>query len=190
MIRFMLDSDKLADLPAGAAPVLGTYSDLVRSADVLSQLRQLHAGSEIVLIDRGLSDPTGLASVADVETGAMKPSDLPAWFDRKATAKIGWLTCYSNRANMAACDEALGARPHWRWIATLDGTCHITGFDPLRGPGLIQFAGENLLGLHADASLILNPNWHPGPAGQLAELVDNYLGAAQTNMRQLQIAIR
>ena len=163
MIRVMLDSDQLASLPSGMVPLLSTYSDLIPDLAALAALQRQHPGSEIILIDRGTGDPTGLASVADVEPGALTVAGLPAWFARKTAAKIDDLTVYSDRADLDAIDAVLkgtGHEGHWRWVATLDGTVDITGMPPLRRPAVVQILGSGQLGLHADLSLVLEPGWH------------------------------
>jgi hypothetical protein len=164
MIRIMLDSDKLGDLPSSAAPLLSTYSDLIGSPAALRELQAHHAGSKIVLIDRGMGDPTGLASVADTETGALAPSQLPAWFGRKQRHQVPFLTSYCNRDNLAECDRELQGVTHWRWVATLDGTAVLAlpGYTPLRRPAVIQVLGADKIGVHADLSLVYNDSWHGG----------------------------
>jgi hypothetical protein len=161
MIRVMLDSDSLGDLPSGIAPLLATYSDLIHDRHQLDLLAEHHLGSVIVLIDRGLGDPTGLASVADVERGAMTPGHLKAWWKARVS-RVPYLTAYCDRSNLAACDAALaGIAPrHWRWVATLDGTVAVAGMTPLLRPAVVQVAGSAMLGVHADLSLVLNKGWH------------------------------
>lgn len=164
MIRVAFDSDVLGDLPAGLAPVLMTYSDLVPTHTALNELSDKHPHSEIVLIDRNAGDPLGLASVADVEPGCLTAAQLPGWFERKTKNKIEYLTVYSDRADLPAIDDALrgtGHESHWRWVATLDGTVDITGLKPLHRPAVVQILGAARLGIHADMSLVLEPGWHP-----------------------------
>jgi hypothetical protein len=162
-VRIMLDSDDLAAIPSGVAPLIATYADLFPTLTALHEFEQAHPASEVVLIDRALGDPLGLASIADVESGALSPDQLPGWFDKKTAANVRYLTVYCDRDNLAACDAALGDRNHWRWIATLDGTAFLdlAGYTPLRRPAVIQCLGSNDVGIDCDLSLVMNPNWHP-----------------------------
>src|SRR5579862_7204604 len=100
MIRVAIDSDNLGDLPAGVAPILMTYADLIASRAQLAELEDHHRGSEIVLMDRGLGDPLGLSSEADVETGALSPGHLPGWFDKRTAAHVDYLTVYCNKSTL------------------------------------------------------------------------------------------
>jgi hypothetical protein len=159
MIRIMFDSDIIADLPRNA--MAATYSDLIPDNATLVKLEaQFPFG--LVLIDRH-GDPTGAAVILDVETGLHNVADIPGWLDKKkAEGIIG--TVYCNRGNLGACEAAIGARPHYLWVATLDGTMHITGFAPGERPAAVQFASETMLGFHADGSVIWVDQWHPSPA--------------------------
>jgi hypothetical protein len=161
-VRIMLDSEDLAAIPSGIAPLVASYADLFPTLAALHEFEQAHPASEVVLIDRALGDPLGLASVADVESGALSPGQLPGWFDKKTAANVRYLTVYCDRADLAACDAALGDRDHWRWVATLDGTAFLDlhGYPPLRRPAAIQCLGSNDVGIDCDLSLVLNPNWH------------------------------
>lgn len=162
MIRTAIDSDDLTVFTYPADFIL-TYSDLVTDPAAFGAA---HPSAQVVYIDRGLGDPGGKASIADVETGALSPADVPGWLDRKAAAGVQYLTVYMNRANRAAVDAAAGNRRPFRWVATLDGTLAIAGLTPLRAPSLVQFAGEQQTGIHADLSLVFNPGWHPSPVPQ------------------------
>lgn len=165
MIRVMLDTDDLAIIPnfAGHVPLLATYSDLIRDHAELDRLRKITAPSKLILIDRALGDPTGQASVADVEPRCLTAAQLPGWFARKTKASVEFLTVYSDRNDLPAIDEALkgtGHENHWRWVATLDGTAFIWGMAALRRPAAVQILGEDKLGIHADLSLVLEDGWH------------------------------
>lgn len=166
MIRVMLDSDKLGDLPPGIAPLLATYSDLVPTIAFLALLQEHHKGSEIVLIDRGLGDPTGLASIIDREDGAVPLGQLVPKYQSMVDRHVRFPTVYSDRNDLAACDEVLAAAgfdEHWRMVATLDGTAwlELPGYQPLHRPAVIQCLSAAMTGIHADGSLVLNPGWHP-----------------------------
>jgi hypothetical protein len=164
MIRVALDSDNLASLPAGIAPLLLSYSDLFPTLAALRDFEAARPGSEVVLIDRDLGDPTGLATIADVEPGALTPPDLPFWFDRKTGQGLAYLTVYSDRYNLPDCDNALKGTPyeeHWRWVATLDGTCFISGMDPFVRPAVVQVLNAESTGRDFDLSLVNEDGWHP-----------------------------
>jgi hypothetical protein len=163
MIRVALDTDDL-DALDGRFPILLTYSDLIETHDALAQLVQKYPASHIVLIDRGLGDPTGLATVADYEPGAIWPaSELPGWFHAKKAAGLDFLTLYCDRSDrQEALDALKGAEP-WEWIATLDGTLYVPALKPMERPAVIQFAGSQAAGVHADISLVIDEKWHPQP---------------------------
>lgn len=169
MVRIMLDTDNLADLD-GRFELLATYSDLVPDTAALAGLRARFPDSEIVLIDRGLGDPTGQASIADIEPGALGAGALPRWVAEKKAAGIRYLTGYCDRDNLPGV-EAIARHQIWHMVATLDGTCHIAGFTPMRGPAVVQILGEQQLGVHADLSLVLEDGWHPRdqPAAEAAQ---------------------
>ena len=167
-VRVMLDSDALGDLPAGLAPLLGTYADLITSPAELAALRQHHAGSQLVFFDRGLGDPLGIASIVDREDGAVPLGQLAPKFRSMHERGIAFPTCYSDRNDLAACDAELAAAgfdQHWRMVATLDGTAwlDLPGYTPLHRPAVIQCLPAAMTGIHADLSLVLNPGWHPTP---------------------------
>ena len=166
MIRVMLDSDVLADLD-GHAELLATYSDLIHNAADLEALKARHPDSEIVLIDRGTGDPTGEATVIDIETGAFGVDHVPGWVREKKIAGKKYLTGYCDRDNLPGV-QAIEGQGIWHWVATDDGTCHIQGFRPLHGPAVVQILGEGALGVHADLSLVFEDGWHPSTAAAAA----------------------
>lgn len=187
-IRVMLDTDVLGDL-TDHSELLATYSDLIPNEAALTALQKKYPDSEIILIDRGLGDPTGKSSVADVETGAMTVAEAPIWYDRQAKAGVKFLTVYVNRSNLSAVDAAMGSRKHYRWIATLDGTTDIPGFTPLHAPAAVQILPASKLGIHADLSLVMQDGWHPRPklvpATHLKPLVNRIIGDATTVQKGL-----
>jgi hypothetical protein len=68
----------------------------------------------------------GVAHCADVESGAMVDSDLAHWYDTaalKPDGRVPWV--YTNAANRAACDAAMGQRPHIKWSAHVGFGPHI-----------------------------------------------------------------
>jgi hypothetical protein len=163
MIRVMIDSDVLDDIPAGRAQIVATYADLFTSKIAFEEFEKAHKDSIVVLIDRGLGDPLGLASVADVEPECLTAAQLPAWFGRKKAAGVEFLTVYSDRSDLDEIQAALkgtGHEDHWRWIATDDGTVDISGLPALRRPAAVQILPETMIGIHADLSLVLEDAWH------------------------------
>jgi hypothetical protein len=150
----MFDSDNpdvLAEMHrTGELQLAATYADLVTPA-LAAQF-----GHDLLVIDRGQGDPHGLATCADFERGALTAIHAGAWWDEHHDR--GDLTVYANRDTMPALIRALGPhRPAWRWWATLDGTMRID-----RNPGaMVQFAGTDMTGFHADATIIYNPRWRP-----------------------------
>lgn len=170
MMRVMLDSDRIDIILAlnGAAPLLATYSDLVPHPDDL-QKKLTH--SKLVLIDRKLGDPSGKASVCDIEDTLFTPQEFPGWYDKKKAAGIEDLTAYVNRSNIAEVDKVAGNRSFFRWVSTLDGTCHIAGFPDLRAPAAVQVLGSAQVGVHADLSLVYENQWNATQELAAADLI-------------------
>lgn len=156
-IRFMLDSDQPSALTMHAG-IVATYSDLITDA---AAFEAALSGADVVYIDRGLGDPGNKATIMDVETGALSVSDAPVLFDTWHSQNRTFITGYVNRGNLAAFNAAMGKRQVWRWVATLDGTVHIDGDEPLFAPAIVQCLSADMLGIHADGSLVLNDLWHP-----------------------------
>jgi len=145
------------------APILATYADLVVGGAVtLAELER--EWGQVLLIDRGLGDPLGKASIIDIERGTHAATDAPAWYDRQHAAGVHYLTVYANRASQAAVNAAMGGRQFYRWIATLDGTAHVPPYAAGTAPAAVQILGATQLGFHADLSLVLEPWWQPAPA--------------------------
>jgi hypothetical protein len=165
MIRLMLDTDQPALLLTAAfprAPIVATYADLV-DAPTLGKLDAAH-WDQVLLIDRGLGDLTGRASVLDVEAKARTPGDAPGWYDQQHAKGVRYLTVYCDQDNLPAVNAAMGARDFWRWIARDDGICWIPGRTPGHAPAAIQTTNSAQLGFHADLSLVFKDNWNPAPA--------------------------
>jgi hypothetical protein len=165
MIRVMLDTDQPALLLTAAfprAPIVATYADLV-GAPMLGKLAAAH-WDQILLIDRGLGDLTGRASIIDVEAHADKASAAPAWYDEQLAKGVRYLTVYCDQSTLPAVNAAMGARDFWRWVARLDGICWIPGHTPGHAPAAIQTTPAAWLGFHADLSLVFRDNWNPAPA--------------------------
>ena len=160
MIRAMLDSDDLAAL-GHVTPLIATYADLFPTHAALHGFLASHPGQQVVLIDRALGDPLGVASVLDIEAHADGVGKLPGWYDRQHGRGIHYLTAYCDRSTLPAVIQAGGHRHVYHWVATLDGTVVIGGFAPLAAPAAVQCLGEAQLGVHADLSLVLEDQWHP-----------------------------
>jgi len=159
--RIGYDSDVIAAIPAGAA-VAWVYADQVHDNAALIALQGRWPA--VVLIDRGLGDPLGQASEIDIERGTFSPAAAPGWYDQQAAKGIRYLTVYSNRSTLAAVNAAMGSRPFYRHIATLDGTLLV----PEYPEAIVQFLGASTAGIpgtggHCDASIIRNHHWHPAP---------------------------
>lgn len=174
MIRTMFDTDVLADLDQ-PCHILATYSDLVPDA---SGIPFDATGRTLVFIDRGLGDPGGKATIWDVEGGALRVDQLPAKYDAAAARGLRYLTVYSDRSHLDAIDAVMGDRNYWSWVATLDGTLHVAGRPPLRGPAAVQFAGSQAVGLHGDMSLVFNDRWNPTHAMGRAKKLNDDVDAA------------
>jgi hypothetical protein len=156
-IRVLLDTNVLSALDP-ACELLATYSDLVPDP---AALEAKFPNSHLIYIDRGLGDPSGKASVADIETGALTINDVPGWLDRKEAAGIKYRTIYESRGEIDAIQAAAGKRTFWHWVATLDGTAFIARFRALHGPAVVQILPSSKLGYHADLSLVFEDGWHP-----------------------------
>lgn len=153
MPGLMFDSDtpELLLEPTFAMCRVATYADLM-TPDLLRQL-----AGRLVVIDRGLGDPMNLATVADVESGALSLAAaverIHAW---KAQGRPS-VTIYHDRVHQADVDKATAGMGVWNWVATLDGTLLPDG----QRRAVVQFAGETVTGLHADLSVVWNDSWHP-----------------------------
>jgi hypothetical protein len=161
-IRIALDSDELSVFSAPCNIIL-VYSDLIDDA---AGFERAHPGKQVAYIDRGMGDPGNKATVADVERYALRVADLAEWYDRKAAARLPYLTYYCDRSTLGSVQAVIGGRHMWRWIATLDGTIAIPGFVPLQGPELVQCLPSSMIGIHADLSLVLSPSWRPSPVSE------------------------
>jgi hypothetical protein len=153
MIRLACDSDRLSSLVE--TNVVLTYSDLVPGTAALRDLEHRFPASEIGLIDRGLGDPTGAATIADVESGTLSPAQAAAWLIIKRAQGWSNITLYGSLPALATMEQLAGPHGWWRWFARW-GTV-------LKAPGhpdaMLQF--DNDPDEHLDWSLIRNPHWHP-----------------------------
>jgi hypothetical protein len=176
MHRLMYDTDQPVQL-AFSAGLLATYADLADAA-LVKHLEEIHG--QVAWIDRGLGDPMHLATIIDVETGTHGPADAPTWYDRRHAAGARFLTTYCNQASLAEVQREMGPRPHYQWIARLDGITTVAGFTPGQTPAAVQFAGAAALGFHADASLVFQASWNPAPASLAAAHARQYLTTAES----------
>lgn len=176
MIRTAFDSDVEAAIPTSADFVF-LYTDATPD---LPAAQARFPRSTVLLIDRGLGDPGMRATLADVETGALRPDQLAGWYDERHAAGRQYLTVYCSRNTLPAVNVNLAGRAAAHWVATLDGTVHVDGWAPLQGPALVQILGETQLGIHADFSLVLHDDWHPVPAPREPAAVAADLATAQT----------
>lgn len=91
----------------------------------------------------------------DVERFDASVADVPGWLDERARFGEGGIYC--NRDTLPAVEEAAGARPHWLWIATLDGTLEVQL--PSGGHGTlvaVQAFPASWLPVHADLSVVVD----------------------------------
>ena len=120
------------------------------------------------------------AGVLDIESGDATPQQAPGWVHARLAAGLKRPTLYVNRSNapqvLQDCKNVgLEAGTHfWLWLATLDGT---TTTD-LPGVVAVQDRGASALGFNADASVVLDPTWHPTPLTERQKL-DEILGLSQ-----------
>lgn len=111
----------------------------------------LHYGPGKVFIDVTGGLPNG-AMWLDVERGDASAADVPGWLDERARYGEGGIYC--NRDTLPSVEAAAGDRPHWLWVATLDGTLDV----PLP-PGAghlvaVQAFPATWLPVHADLSVV------------------------------------
>jgi len=176
-IRTMLDTNTPAALTP-RADLLATYADL--ATPTLKAALEQH-WPQVVWIDRGQGDPMHLATVYDVEPGALTPQQA---IDKAKASKLPYLTAYASRSTMMQVD-ALGWGGY-RWYATLDGTAHVPGHTPGLEPAAIQCLGEAQLGFHADLSLVFEDGWHPQPQPSSGAWVGGALSLAEQLAKTLQ----
>jgi hypothetical protein len=157
MVNVMFDSDDVTVL--GGAEFAGcriaTYADLVNPKMYAA------ADGRMKVIHRGLGDPHGLATIADIEPGCLS-------VDSGTTLIRQWIsegrhqpTAYHSRNDWAEVDAKLQGAAYHTWVATLDGTCSPDG----RRPDAVQILDAAKVGLHVDMSVIWNDRWFPLPSG-------------------------
>lgn len=157
MPALMFDSDNPAVLVTSKCDGcrIATYADLLTPELITA------AGPRLVAIHRGLGDPHNLATVADIEDGALSVDAGVALIRQWNQEKRDSPTAYHDRAADQAVTQALGNEACFRWIATLDGTLVPVGMRA----DVVQFANATVTGFHADTSLVWNDAWRPQPAG-------------------------
>lgn len=160
MPDLMFDSDQPEVLLAtGLLGVrVATYADLL-TPTLVKQF-----GPRLVAIDRGLGDPLGLATVADVESHADSIARGVALVRQWITEKRPTPAVYHDRADWPAVTAALGTTMCRHWVATLDGTASPGG----QRPSVVQILGANQVGFHADLSIVWDESFHPLPAASQA----------------------
>lgn len=185
MIRFMIDTDDISKL-TGHVELLATYTDLVTD---LPSLRAKFSRSEIILIHRGKGDPTGEASVFDIEPGALTiPEALALYLDAMKRG-IQFLTVYHDRSISDAVTTAFHPHKPYTWDATLDGTAFISGFHPLRSPAVVQCLSAAELDYHADGSLVYEDAWHPRRESGVTDDTIAYMRRAITDTHHANLAL-
>lgn len=159
-VRLACDSDVLSALED--TPFIFTYADLVPTRDALDALKRAHPKSLVKLIDRGLGDPSGVATairVTDTEPGANSVAESAAKMQAWLKEGRSFVTGYADRDTMPKLMDAMsGHSGWWKWWATLDGTMTIPGHEN----NMVQFASAALVGRHVDMSVIWNGAYHPG----------------------------
>ena len=166
LVRFAVDSDDLSQL--FPADFVRTYSDLIRNTGDLAALRARFPDSVVELIDRGLGDPTGAATIANIEPGALTAAEgadrIRAWHAEGRPDLIA----YCDQALIANVVAACRDLSYWHWIAAW-GQLVIAGHPSAQ----VQFANAGMLGLHADLTIIWNPAYRAraaaAPDGSLLE---------------------
>lgn len=166
MPRLMIDSDTPGVLlePRFGGMLVATYADII-TPELVAQL-----GERLVVIDRGHGDPFNKATVADCEPGLLTVEESVARVRTWDAENRPYPTIYHDRVQWAAVNEAAKGLNVHHWVATLDGTLVPSGYYM----AVVQFAGENKLGFHADMSIVWDDGWHPQhsavPAAELALL--------------------
>lgn len=157
MPGLMFDSDDVSLLLSAtlAGCRLASYADLVTP-----QLYTAAAG-HMKVIDRGLGDPHGLATIADIEPGCLTVDAGTAKIRQWVSEGRHQPTAYHDRNDWTEVDFKLQGVAHFTWVATLDGEAAPDG----RRPDAVQILGEAKVGLHVDMSIVWNDKWFPLPSG-------------------------
>lgn len=178
---------------AGAGYIDGRYA---WPSSAFTQLRSLGVTAvEITVTGQPSADAAGRHPAGDDEPGDMTPAETAEWAAKEhAAGRVPSL--YVNRDNKpetareCAARGLIPGREFVWWVATLDGSFTDTGGADLRtekGVVAIQFATAEMLGIHADASVITttgNAWFHTEPTWEeealdLSTRLSRLLGAHQ-----------
>lgn len=163
LVRFAVDSDDPGSL--FAADFVRTYADLIPTAAALADLQARFPDSVVELIDRGLGDPTGTANWFDVEPGALTAAQAADRIRAGHATGRQWLGAYCDEADLADVVAACQGLDYWHWIAA-PGSMVV----PSHRDAQVQFVFAQMLGLHADLTVIWNPAYRPAAAAAPAAL--------------------
>jgi hypothetical protein len=155
MPGLMFDSEDVSVLTAVrlAGCRVATYADLMTR-----ELQAALAG-RLVVIDRGLGDPLAIATVADIEPGALTVAQGVSVMRQWLSEGRAGVTAYHDRSEWPAVNQQLGPTVVYHWVATLDGTANPLG----EYPDVVQVLAAKSLGFAADLSVVWQDNWHPVP---------------------------
>jgi hypothetical protein len=95
----------------------------------------------------------------DVENGDATVEDIDTWLHARAEQGVTDLATYCSRDTLPAVQAATSLSPY-HWVATLDGTLFIQGYQPLVGPAAVQILPATLIGPNVDLSIVLEDSWH------------------------------
>ena len=145
MTVVMYDSTNPADIPANAA-LVASYVDGFGGYDAAVSR---FGANKVVSISVANHD----ADVADVESGAMSPDDLPGWLERQYARGVARPGVYCSLSVWPAVKAAVGTRKVSYWVADWRGSPFA-----LAGADAVQYAN----GATYDSSLV-QPTfpWYP-----------------------------
>lgn len=147
MTLIMYDSTNPASIPASAALVASYVDGYGGYTAAVARF----GASKCVSVSVENND----ADVADVETGAMTPGDLPGWIARQKARGVARPGVYCNASTWASVKTAVGAASVSYWIADWTGSPFT-----LTGADAVQYASE----AEYDLSFVLPTfPWYPGP---------------------------
>lgn len=154
--RLFGDSTTAADIPEFVAGV-GGYTD---GRFAWSESDWARFGRRPQIRYNVTGEPTR-GNALDIESGDATAAMAPGWFDSRHAAGAQNLACYCSRSSLPGVINAMGARPYFLILATLDGS--IPTMEQGRRVDAVQFAGSDLTGGHWDATLVLNDAYLPSP---------------------------
>jgi hypothetical protein len=129
LARFAVDSDRLESL--FAADFVRTYADLVHTEAELTQLQQRFPDSAVELIDRGLGDPLGRATIQDVEPGALTAAQAAENIRANQARHIRWNVVYSDRSDLEEVNRACEGLHYYHWVA-VPGSLVLPGYSQIQ----------------------------------------------------------